>query len=159
MHNLLLPYQGSFPANEEQLQSFIQGVRRIGLLHDDSPNTLGSIIGGRHRPMFLTDADADAGADGMGGANADHTTANAGVDNSSGVFTTWSWDAEESGGGAEGGMTYNFPSSQAEMSDSSSALCSIVGSCLVCLVSTMETHAYRRSSCPCDIVHYLFTYP
>ena len=106
VHNLLLPYQGSFPSNEEQFQAFIQGVRRIGLLHDDSPGTLGSIIGGRHRPMFLTDANADADADGMGTEGGDHASASIGVERSSGIFTTWSWDAEDpAGGGAEGGVT------------------------------------------------------
>ena len=120
VHNLLLPYQGSFPNDEEQFQAFIQGVHRIGLLHDDSPGTLGSIVGGRHRPMFLTDASDDAG--GMGTEGGDHAPADTGAEHSSGIFTTWSWDAEDpAGDGAEGGLTYTFPSAQAEMSDSSSA--------------------------------------
>ena len=53
IHNLLLPLQGKFPSNEEQFQVLVEGISRIGLLHDDGPNSLGQLLRGHSRPTFL----------------------------------------------------------------------------------------------------------
>ena len=60
IHNLLLPWQGNFPSDEEQFQTLVEGIKRIGLLNDEGPNTLGQLLGGHSRhtlPVEAEDAD------------------------------------------------------------------------------------------------------
>ena len=50
IEQLLLPYGGDFPRNEDQFQQLVQGIRRIGLLRDKTPGTLGSLSPRRTPP-------------------------------------------------------------------------------------------------------------
>ena len=47
IHNLLLPYGGDFPKTEDEFQMLMDGIKKIGLLHDDGPNTIGQLLSGR----------------------------------------------------------------------------------------------------------------
>ena len=106
VHNLLLRYKGRFPSNEDEFQEFVQGVRRVGLLHDDTPNTVGSMIG-RNRPVFLTNEGQDA--------------EEPEVEQSSGIYAAWSWDRSGSQEEASGSQAWTFPSAQEDASESTSA--------------------------------------
>ena len=107
IHNLLQPMQGNFPSTEEQLQALIEGIRKIGLLHDDGPNTIGQLLGGSSRHAFFHDTE-DA---------AEEYDPNAIEDQPSQVFTTWSWEPQDQGEAS----SWSFPAAHQDDSDSSSA--------------------------------------
>ena len=106
IHNLLLPLSGNFPSNEEQLQVLIEGIKKIGLLHDDGPNTLGQLLNGGHsRHSFPVEAE--------------EVPAGATSEQPENVFTTWSWDLPQA--------QPSFPAAMEDDSDSSSATSSVSG--------------------------------
>ena len=108
VHNLLLPFQGNFPSNEDQFQTLVEGIKRIGLLNDDGPNTVGQLLGGGHsRQSFLGDTE-DSKED---------TGASSSTEQTTNVFTTWSWEPQQQ----EGSSSWSFPAAHQEDTDSSSA--------------------------------------
>ena len=105
VHNLLLPWQGNFPGDEAQFQSLIEGIKKIGLLNDDGPNTLGQLLNGHARPGFPVGTEEVTDEQGTS-SQAEQTPQ---------VFTTWGWDLPPQ----EGSSSWNFPSAQQEETDSS----------------------------------------
>ena len=115
IENLFLPYGGDPPKEEAQFQTFIQAVRKLGLLHDNSPGTLGGLLQGRNSHAYLTE---EASASSSQEWRDDSAVTHSG---SQQVFTTWSWGAEDTAAG-NGGTTWTFPTSQDDMeTDSTSA--------------------------------------
>ena len=94
----------------------LDGIKKIGLLHDDGPNTVGQMLSGHARGSFFNE-------EGEIPNNSGSDAPTKQEDRPAGVFMTWSWDPQP----AEGSSSWTFPSNQYEETESSSATSSDEG--------------------------------